>query len=116
MLEHAAGLDWMVRAVDLRAALPDDRPVRRRGVAIAGRDSSPRSTWLLTDAPLPERTLLAETTVEGVPLTVGSYHTRRGHLGRGETAPSRRIRLMAGHAARADAVWGGRQHPAGGCA
>ncbi|WP_248965634.1 endonuclease/exonuclease/phosphatase family protein [Sphaerisporangium perillae] len=78
VLQQAAGLDWMVRAVDLRAALPDDRPVRRRGVAIAGRGSSPRSTWLLTDGPLPERTLLAETAIEGMPLTVGSYHAPPG--------------------------------------
>jgi len=34
ILRAAAGADWMVRAIDLRAPEPDDSPVRRRGVAI----------------------------------------------------------------------------------
>jgi hypothetical protein len=49
---RAAGADWIVRAIDLRAAMPDDRPVRSRGVAIARRGSPPSNAWLLTDAPL----------------------------------------------------------------
>ena len=36
-LVAAAGADWMVRAIDLRTPEPDDSPVRRRGVAIAGK-------------------------------------------------------------------------------
>ena len=31
ILRSAAGLDWLVRAVDLRVPHADDRPVRRRG-------------------------------------------------------------------------------------
>ncbi|HJY48921.1 MAG TPA: endonuclease/exonuclease/phosphatase family protein, partial [Stellaceae bacterium] len=35
VLADAAGAEWMVRAIDLRTPDPNDRPVRRRGVAIA---------------------------------------------------------------------------------
>jgi hypothetical protein len=56
-LRRAARADWIVRAVDLRAAMPDDRPVRSRAVGIAGRGSPPTDAWLLMDASLPERTL-----------------------------------------------------------
>lgn len=78
VLQSAAGLDWMVCAVDLRARLPEDRPARRRGVAIAGRGAPPRSSWLHSAAPLPERILLAETVHDQVPVTVGSYHAPPG--------------------------------------
>jgi endonuclease/exonuclease/phosphatase family metal-dependent hydrolase len=78
VLRQAAGADWLVRAVDLRIALSDDRPVRHRGVAVAGRGAPPRSAWLLTDGPFPERTLLAEVTIDGVTFTAGSYHAPPG--------------------------------------
>ena len=42
VLADAAGADWIVRAIDLRTPAPDDSPVRRRGVAIAGHGLRPR--------------------------------------------------------------------------
>lgn len=50
-----AGMGWWYCAVDLRQAQPDDRSVRRRGVAIAGRTAAPSSPQLLEDVPLPDR-------------------------------------------------------------
>lgn len=44
--------------------------------AAAGPD--PRRTWLPADVPLPERTLLAEVTVDGTGLTAVSYHAPPG--------------------------------------
>lgn len=76
-LRQAAGTDWLVCAADLRARAADDRPVRSRGVAIAGYGPAPRA-WLATDVPLPERALLIETTVEGLGLTAASYHAPPG--------------------------------------
>jgi endonuclease/exonuclease/phosphatase (EEP) superfamily protein YafD len=77
VLRQAAGADWLVRSVDRREAMPDDRPVRRRGVAVAGHGAPPRTAWLL-DCTLPERILLAEVIVEGVTFTAGSYHAPPG--------------------------------------
>jgi hypothetical protein len=75
VLADAAGADWMVRAIDLRAPGPDDSPVRRRGVAIAGRGLPPCRSWLLDGICLPERTLFIETqTMDGTPFTAVSYH------------------------------------------
>jgi hypothetical protein len=45
---------------------------RSRGVAIAGRGLAPRRAWIPADVPLPERILLAETTMEGLGLTAVS--------------------------------------------
>jgi hypothetical protein len=78
VLRRAAGADWIVRAIDLRTAMPDDRPVRSRGVAIAGRGSPPSNAWLLTDAPLPERTLFVKLQLDGLELTAGAYHAPPG--------------------------------------
>ena len=77
-LRRAAELDWLVLAVDLRLPAADDRPVRRRGVAIAGRGQPPASSWLPTGVLPPERTLLAELHVGGLPVTVISYHAPPG--------------------------------------
>ena len=69
----------MVRAIDLRTPEPNDRPVRRRGVAIAGRGLPPCRSWLLDGIRLPERTLFIETqTMDGTPFTAVSYHAPPG--------------------------------------
>jgi hypothetical protein len=73
-----AGLDWVVCSVDLRERLPDDRPVRRRGVAIAGRGAPPSCVFSLDGIELPERTLVAEVMIAGQLLTVMSYHAPPG--------------------------------------
>jgi len=80
ILRKAAGADWMVKAIDLRTAQPDDTPVRRRGVAIAGRGlPDPRRKWLLNGIRLPWRVLFVETqTAEGTPFIAASYHAPPG--------------------------------------
>jgi endonuclease/exonuclease/phosphatase (EEP) superfamily protein YafD len=79
VLADAAGAEWMVRAIDLRTPEPNDRPVRRRGVAIAGRGLPPCRSWLLDGIRLPERTLFIETqTMDGTPFTAVSYHAPPG--------------------------------------
>jgi hypothetical protein len=77
-LADAAGADWLVRAVDLRAAEPDDSPVRQRGVAIAGHGLPPCRSWVLDGIRLPERVLLIETQVGGTPFLAASYHAPPG--------------------------------------
>lgn len=78
-LRKAAGADWMVRAIDLRTAKPDDTSVRRRGVAIAGRALPLCRSWLLDEIQLPERILIIETqTPEGTPFIAVSYHAPPG--------------------------------------
>jgi endonuclease/exonuclease/phosphatase family metal-dependent hydrolase len=77
-LAEAAGADWMVRAIDLRAPHPDDRPVRRRGVAIAGRGLPLRRSGLLDKTCLPERILFAATQTAGTPFLAASYHAPPG--------------------------------------
>jgi endonuclease/exonuclease/phosphatase family metal-dependent hydrolase len=82
ILRDAAGADWMIRAIDLRTPEPDDSPVRRRGVAIAGRGlPAPCRKWLLDGdgVKLPERVLFIETqTAEGTPFIAVSYHAPPG--------------------------------------
>lgn len=73
-----AGLTWFRCAVDIRVAEPDDTPVRRRGVAIAGRGEAPFTTHLRLDVPLPERILVAKIPTPGGTLTVISYHAPPG--------------------------------------
>ena len=65
VLRAAAGADWMVRAIDLRTPEPDDSPVRRRGLAIAGHGLHPCHSWLLGEIRFSERVLLIETQMEG---------------------------------------------------
>ena len=77
-LRQSAGADWLATAVSLRAPAADDRPVRRRGVAIAGCGAPPARCWLLDSVLLPERVLLAEVSVAGVQVTVISYHAPPG--------------------------------------
>ena len=74
ILAEAAGADWMVRSIDLRPSEPDDSPVRRRGVAIAGHGLYPCRSWLLDEIRLSERVLLIETQMEGTPFIAVSYH------------------------------------------
>jgi hypothetical protein len=78
VLRQAAGADWLICAANLRARAPEDRPVRSRGVAIAGHGQAPSRAWLPADVLLPERILAAETTLDGVGLTVVSYHAPPG--------------------------------------
>ena len=77
-LQRAAGADWLVGAAGLRVRAADYRPVRSRGVAIAGYGEPPRRAWFPAGVPLPERILLIETTVEGLGLTAVSYHAPPG--------------------------------------
>jgi endonuclease/exonuclease/phosphatase family metal-dependent hydrolase len=92
ILRTAAGLDWLVRAVDLRVPHADDRPVRRRGVAIAGRGLPPRRSWILDSVPLPERTLAVAIQARGTELTAVSYHAPPG-VTWGITKPRQAIAL-----------------------
>ena len=78
ILQEASGADWQICAADLRAPAVDDHPVGSRGVAIAVRGTAPRRAWLLPDVPLPERILLAATTVDGTELTAVSDHAPPG--------------------------------------
>lgn len=77
-LRQSAGADWLLPAVRLRATAPGDRPVRRRGVAIAGRGAPPARSWLLEGVQLPERVLLAEISLAGRQVTAISYHAPPG--------------------------------------
>lgn len=77
-LRAAAGGDWMVRAIDLRTPEPDDSPVRRRGVAIAGHGLHPCRSWLLGGISQSERIVLVETQTEGTPFIAVSYHAPPG--------------------------------------
>jgi hypothetical protein len=74
----AAGADWMIKAIDLRTPKPGDSPIRRRGVAIAGRGPRPGRWWLLGEIPQSERILLIETQTEGRPFIAVSYHAPPG--------------------------------------
>jgi len=78
VLAEAAGADWMVRAIDLRTPVPNDAPVRRCGVAIAGRGLRPCRSWLLGEIPQSERILLIETQTERTPFIAVSYHAPPG--------------------------------------
>jgi hypothetical protein len=78
VLRAAAGADWMVKAIDLRTPKPDDPPVRRRGVATAGRGLHPGRSWLLGGIPQSERILLIESQTEGKPFIAVSYHAPPG--------------------------------------
>ena len=74
----AAGFTWWQLAVDLRTPQDDDRPVRRRGVAIAGRGPAPDEVMLLDHLPLPERTMMARLSLGGVETYVASFHAPPG--------------------------------------
>lgn len=78
VLADAAGVDWIVRAIDLRIPELDDSPVRRRGVAIAGHGLPLCRSWLLDGIRLPERVLLIETQAAGAPFAAASYHAPPG--------------------------------------
>jgi hypothetical protein len=79
VLADAAGADWIVRAIDLRTPEPNDSPVRRRGVAIAGHGPPPCSSWLLDGIRLSERILFLETRqTDGTPFIAVSYHAPPG--------------------------------------
>jgi len=72
VLADAAGAKWMVRAIDLRTPKPDDSPVRRRGVAIAGRGLPPCRSWLLDEI------LFIESQVKETAFIAASYHAPPG--------------------------------------
>jgi hypothetical protein len=75
---EAAGLTWCRLAVDVRTPQPDDRPVRRRGVAIAGSGQAPAEVFILPDLPLPERTLVARLSLGGTDTYAASYRAPPG--------------------------------------
>jgi hypothetical protein len=77
-LADEGGLDWLVRAVDLREPQPGDTPVRRRGVAIGGTGPRPTRTYLLDGVRLPERMLIAALQLEGLAAHAISYHAPPG--------------------------------------
>lgn len=77
-LADAAGVGWMIRAIDLRTPEPDDTPVRRRGVGICGRGLPPPRSWLLGGIRLSERILIIETRMERTRFTAASYHAPPG--------------------------------------
>ena len=89
-LRQAAGADWLICAAQLRQRAADGRPVRSRGVAIAGRGPAPQGAWIPDGVPLPERILPTGTTVEGLGLTALSDHAPPGvsELGNHQAAPS----------------------------
>ncbi len=74
----AAGFTWWRLAVDLRKPEIDDRPVRRRGVAIAGRGPEPTVAMLLSELPLPERTMIGRLSLSGIETTLASVHAPPG--------------------------------------
>jgi endonuclease/exonuclease/phosphatase family metal-dependent hydrolase len=78
LLCDEAGLEWRRLAVDLRTPSPGDTPVRRRGVAVAGRGAEPSEVFLLPELPLPERALVARVPIHGVEVVVASYHAPPG--------------------------------------
>jgi endonuclease/exonuclease/phosphatase family metal-dependent hydrolase len=79
LLLGEAGLGWCRSAVDLRTPSPDDTPVRRRGVSVAGRGPLPLASRLLLELPLPERALVCEIPIGSQEsLTVASYHAPPG--------------------------------------
>src|SRR4051794_35544404 len=77
LLREAAGADWIVSASDLPTRKPDDLPMRRRGVAIAGHGPRPCS-WLLDGIRQSERILIIEAQAEGTPFIAVSYHAPPG--------------------------------------
>jgi hypothetical protein len=78
VLKKAAGADWMVRAIDLRAPKPGDPPALWHGVAIAGRGLPPCRSWLLDKIELSDKILVIETQTEGTPFIAVSYHAPPG--------------------------------------
>jgi hypothetical protein len=77
-VSERAGLGWFFLAADLRTPQPDDTPVRRRGVALAGCGPSPVGLGIIDDAPLPERTIYGVVDIHGHPVTIASYHAPPG--------------------------------------
>jgi hypothetical protein len=78
VLRDAAGADWMVSAIGLRTPGPDETPLRRHGVAIAGHGLPPCRSWLLDGILLSERILFIETQTDGTPFVAVSYHAPPG--------------------------------------
>jgi hypothetical protein len=77
VLAEEAGSDWLIPAVDLRAAGPGEPAARSRGVAIAGRGALGRA-WLPVEVDMPERVLAVEADIAGSQLTAVSYHAPPG--------------------------------------
>jgi hypothetical protein len=112
VLRQAAGADWLVCAIDHRVPGPDDRPVRWRGVAIAGSGSSPRRVWLPMAVALPDRILLAEVFAGGLEPDRSFLPCPAGReLGPGQATPGRRVRILAGRSRRAGGARSPCEHP-----
>jgi exonuclease III len=78
VVRKAAGADWMISAIGLRTPGPDDPPMLRHGVAIAGHGPPPGRSWLLDGILQPERILFIETQMEGRSFIAVSYHAPPG--------------------------------------
>ncbi|MGD0104920.1 MAG: endonuclease/exonuclease/phosphatase family protein [Rhodopila sp.] len=78
VLKKAAGANWMIEAVDLRAPKPGDPPALWHGVAIAGHGLPPSRSWLLDDIHLSDKILVIETQTNGTPFIAVSYHAPPG--------------------------------------
>ena len=110
VLADAAGADWIVRAIDLRTPAPDDSPVRRRGVAIAGHGLRPRRSWLLDEIQQPERILFIETQTEEKLYRGELSRSGRGELGNRQATAGSRLRFLVVQTQWAVVVRRGRQH------
>jgi hypothetical protein len=71
-VSERAALGWVFLAADLRTPQPDDTPVRRRGVALAGCGPPPVGLGIIDDASLPERTIHGVVHIQGRPVTIAS--------------------------------------------
>jgi hypothetical protein len=62
----------------MQAGYVGEAPDHAPGCTSAGRGPAPRRAWVPEDVPLPERILLADTTVDGRDLLAVSYHAPPG--------------------------------------
>jgi len=91
----AAGADWMIKAIDLRTPKPSDSPVRRRGVAIAGRGPRPGRWWLLGEIPQSERGPAHRKSDGGNAVYRGELsRAARSDLWKSQTATGSRLRFL----------------------
>jgi endonuclease/exonuclease/phosphatase (EEP) superfamily protein YafD len=75
---EVAGMAWVQCSVDLREPDIHDTPVRRRGVAVAGRTGHLLSAGVLDSGPLPEQALTVLVDIDGIQITMASYHAPPG--------------------------------------
>jgi endonuclease/exonuclease/phosphatase family protein len=73
-----AGLDWFRFSLDHRVVMPWDGQRRQLGCAIGGRGIDGGPGRLITDVPVPERTLVVDLSVDGAAVIAGSFHAPTG--------------------------------------